>query len=266
MSDVNELDISYQIARQKIIFIGDVNVGKTSIITSLLGKKISDDYEPSVGVDFFSQNIKFKEKQIKLQIWDTAGSEKFRSLIPNYIRGASLIFLVYDIVDKKTFDNLTEWIDFVNQIENTTMIIIGNKLDLEANRAVSFDEAKAFAEENKTDFYEVSAKTGQNLEQMLFMSLSQLSFFNMLNQDNLSPEEICEILRRENSIKSSYNKDNDMKNVVFENNNNLLNMNNNIVGCNETLTQNSQISNGPENTHNIKNEKNKNKKKFKCCN
>ena len=135
MNDSN-MDVSYQISRQKIILTGDVAVGKTAMINSLLGSKFNDEYEPSIGVDFFSKTLKFKGKQIKLQIWDSAGQEKFRSLIPNYIRGASLIYLVYDITNKNSFNHLPDWIKFINNIENTNIVIIGNKIDLENKREV----------------------------------------------------------------------------------------------------------------------------------
>ena len=99
----NSIDTSYQTSRQKIIFTGDSGVGKTSIINSIMGQKFSPEYEPSIGVDFFSKTIRYKGRLIKLQIWDSAGQEKFRSLIPNYIRGSSLIFLVFDISRKDSF-------------------------------------------------------------------------------------------------------------------------------------------------------------------
>ncbi len=91
-----------------------ISVGKTSIINSLLGQKFNEEYEPSIVVDFFSKTLKYKNNTFKLQIWDSAGEEKFKSLIPNYIRGASLIFLVYDISNKNSFNNLNNWIDFIN--------------------------------------------------------------------------------------------------------------------------------------------------------
>jgi len=83
--------------KQKLVVVGDIAVGKTTIINSLLGQKFKDNYEPSVGVDFFTKNLKFKGKNIKLQIWDSAGQEKYRSLIKNYIRGSSIILIIYDI-------------------------------------------------------------------------------------------------------------------------------------------------------------------------
>ena len=158
MTDEANIDTSYQINKQKLILIGDVAVGKTSIINSILGQKFNDEYEPSIGVDFFSKTIKYKGKSIKLQIWDSAGQEKFKSLIPNYIRGASLIILVYDITNKSSFNNLNSWIEFINNYESTNIIICGNKIDLKDKREVSFEEGEKFSEEKKMDFFEISAK------------------------------------------------------------------------------------------------------------
>jgi small GTP-binding protein len=83
--------------RHKIVFVGDISVGKTSIIYRLLENKFKENYEPSIGVDFCSKSIRYKGKNIKLQIWDSAGQERYKSLIPNYVRGSSIIFIIYDI-------------------------------------------------------------------------------------------------------------------------------------------------------------------------
>jgi small GTP-binding protein len=88
---------SYAIIRQKIVMVGDVAVGKSSIINCLLGHKFKENYEASVGVDFFSKTVKFKGKSLKLQIWDSAGQERYKSLIPSYVRGSAIIFVVYDV-------------------------------------------------------------------------------------------------------------------------------------------------------------------------
>lgn len=193
------MDISYQISRQKIILVGDVAVGKTSIVNSLIGQQFSDDYEPSIGIDFFSKTIRFKERQLKLQIWDSAGQEKFRSLIPNYLRGAVLIFLIYDVTCRQTFDNLQSWIDFVNNVENTSIVIVGNKIDLENERVVSTEEGQAFADSKKMDFFEVSAKEETNLQYMLFNSIAPLSVFENLTREKLTKEQIVECLENENA-------------------------------------------------------------------
>src|SRR5690349_21401662 len=99
-TDMSVDQSSYAIIRQKLVVVGDVNVGKSAIINCLLVQKFKDNYEASVGVDFFSKTVKFKGKSLKLQIWDSAGQEKYKSLIPSYIRGSAIIFVIYDITSK----------------------------------------------------------------------------------------------------------------------------------------------------------------------
>ena len=225
----SSVDVSYMVNRQKIIFIGDVSVGKTSIINVLMGQKFNNEYEASIGVDFFSKTIKYKGKTIKLQIWDSAGQEKFRSLIPNYIRGSSLVFIVYDISNKKSFDNLQSWIDFVNNIENSNIVILGNKIDLDSQRQVTTEEGQKFCSEKNYEFFEVSAKEDNNLNHMLFNSVAQLPFFLSINTEGATKEQIVDNLIKENldsfkyqNLTSSNNAEtvNAELNVINNNNNN----------------------------------------------
>ncbi len=239
------IDVSYQINRQKIIFTGDIYVGKTSIINVLMGQKFNNDYEASIGVDFFSKTIKYKGKIIKLQIWDSAGQEKFRSLIPNYIRGSSLVFIVYDISNKKSFDSVQSWVNFINNIENSNIVIVGNKIDLENKREVSYEEGKKFCEEQNYDFFEVSAKNDNNLNNMLYNSIASLPFFNSINTDGYSKEQIVENLMKENmnSFKYEDNKisENTGANIglnVISNNNSKVN---NTNGGDISLKENKNV-------------------------
>ena len=221
----SSMDVSYQINRQKIIFTGDIAVGKTSIINVLMGQKFNAEYEASIGVDFFSKTVKYKGKIIKLQIWDSAGQEKFRSLIPNYIRGASLVFIVYDVSNRKSFENLNQWINFVNNIENSNIVIIGNKNDLKDSREVTLEEAQKFCEEKNVEFFEVSAKDGTNLNTMLFNSVASLPIFLSINNEGYTKEQIVEALMKENLDSIKYENDkpatqNEKKqlNVIVDNN------------------------------------------------
>ncbi len=258
----SSMDVSYQINRQKIIFTGDSGVGKTSIINVLMGQKFSFEYEASIGVDFFSKTIKYKGKIIKLQIWDSAGQEKFKSLIPNYIRGSSLVFIVYDITNRKTFDNLQNWIDFINNIENSNIVIIGNKIDLENDRQVTTEEGEKFCNEKNYEFFEISAKDNTNLNTMLFNSVATLPFFMSIATDGYNKEQIVESLMKENidSFKYQSNKKLSdstgmgLKVIDIDNNNN------NNTGNNGEISL-------KENRNGLKNndETQVFKKKKKCC-
>ena len=264
MTDEANIDTSYQINKQKLILIGDVAVGKTSIINSILGQKFNDEYEPSIGVDFFSKTIKYKGKSIKLQIWDSAGQEKFRSLIPNYIRGASLIILVYDITNKSSFNNLNSWIEFINNYESTNIIICGNKIDLKDKREVSYEEGEKFSEEKKMDFFEISAKEETNLLNMLFSSVASLPFFSTLNNEIKSKEELINDLEKEN-IDNLNNNEDETLGIGNEPKDKKLNVigkeKKNISNLVENNIDNSDINKVIEDSQN----NNKVKKKRKCC-
>ena len=227
----SSVDVSYLVNRQKIIFIGDVSVGKTSIINVLMGQKFNNEYEASIGVDFFSKTIKYKGKTIKLQIWDSAGQEKFRSLIPNYIRGSSLVFIVYDVSNRKSFDSLQTWIDFVNNIENSNIVILGNKIDLENKREVTTEEGQKFCEEKNYDFFEVSAKEDNNLNNMLFNSVAGLPFFLSINTDGATKEQIVDNLIKENLDSFKY------QTQGMNNNADTVNCELNVIGSNNNTNE-----------------------------
>ena len=245
------MDQSYQTNRQKIIFCGDAGVGKTSIINSIMGQKFSEEYEPSIGVDFFSKTVRYNGRLIKLQIWDSAGQEKFRSLIPNYIRGSAIIFLIFDVSQKITYEHLNEWLNFITNIENGGLIIIvGNKIDLKDSREVNTEEAEKYCKDKKYEYFEVSAKNGANIDNMLYTSLAGLPVFNTINGENIPKENIIKDLLQENmdSFRAqSFEKGNNGNNNNTENNNNISDINNiNRINNNGLLT--------PE----------KNKKRRKC--
>ena len=253
----SSVDVSYLVNRQKIIFIGDVSVGKTSIINVLMGQKFNNEYEASIGVDFFSKTIKYKGKTIKLQIWDSAGQEKFRSLIPNYIRGSSLVFIVYDISSRKSFESLQNWIDFVNNIENSNIVILGNKIDLDNKREVTTEEGQKFCEEKNYEFFEVSAKEDNNLNNMLFNSVASLPFFMSINTDGATKEQIVDNLIKENLDSFKYQNQSGSNNADTVNTD-LNVINNNNAGDVSLKENNRNELNNREETQVF------NKKK-KCC-
>ena len=175
-SHEDSMDNSINITRHKIIFVGDDGTGKTSIINRIIVNPFNESYETSIGIDFMSKNIKFKGKTIKIQIWDSAGTEKYKGLIPSYIRYSSIVFIVYDISNRSSFENVPNWIKFVKDIENTNLVICGNKIDL--NREVEMDEGQKIAKNNQAQFFECSAKTNDNIKNMFLSSIIILPTFS----------------------------------------------------------------------------------------
>ena len=180
-SHEDSVDNSISVTRHKVIFVGDACTGKTSIINRIIDNPFNDTYEVSIGIDFMSKNIRFRGQNIKIQIWDSAGQEKYKGLIPSYVRNSSIVFIVYDVSNRSSFDNVSNWISFVKNIEKTTMILCGNKIDL--NREVQTNEGQDLAKKENLLFFECSAKTNENIKKMFFSSIAGLPTFGIYEED-----------------------------------------------------------------------------------
>ena len=190
---------SVSVTRHKIIFVGDAGVGKTTIISRVMDNPFNEVYEPSIGVDFMSKIIKYRGQNIKLQIWDTAGQEKYKGLIPSYVRNSSIVFLIYDISVKTSFDNIPKWISFIRSIENTTLVLCGNKIDL-SNREVNKEEGEELAKKEGIAFFEVSAKTDENIKNMFYNVVVELPTFA---ENNANKENLIQELMQENGVENA---------------------------------------------------------------
>ena len=159
--------------KYKLIFLGDQNVGKSSILNRFLNDTFVEEYQATIGLDFQSKNVQIDNQDIHLLLYDTAGQEKFRSLIPMYTRDANIILLVYDITNKESFENLSLWLkDLTNiNINEVIVCIVGNKIDLTEKREVTNEEGQKFGEEHDFIFQEVSAKTGDGFSELFYKSL-----------------------------------------------------------------------------------------------
>ena len=159
--------------KYKLIFLGDQNVGKSSILNRFLNDTFVEEYQATIGLDFQSKNVQIDNQDIHLLLYDTAGQEKFRSLIPMYTRDANIILLVYDITNKESFENLSLWLkDLTNiNINEVIVCIVGNKIDLTEKREVTNEEGQKFWEEHDFIFQEVSAKTGDGFSELFYKSL-----------------------------------------------------------------------------------------------
>ena len=188
-SHEDSVDNSISVTRHKIIFVGDASTGKTSIINRIIDNPFNDTYEVSIGIDFMSKNIRFRGQNIKIQIWDSAGQEKYKGLIPSYVRNSSIVFIVYDTSNRSSFDNVLNWISFVKNIEKTSMVLCGNKIDL--NREVEKNEGEELAKKENMLFFECSAKTNDNIKNMFYSSIAGLPTFGVYDEsekDNLIKE------------------------------------------------------------------------------
>ncbi|KAG9286757.1 hypothetical protein G9A89_012307 [Geosiphon pyriformis] len=142
-------------------------IRQSCLLLQSTDKRFQPAHDLTIGVEFGARFVNVEGKQIKLQIWDTAGQESFRSITRSYYRGAAGALLVYDITRRDTFDHLLTWLEDARQHSNsnTTIMLIGNKSDLELKRAVSFEEGEAFARQHGLLFMETSAKTAANVEE-----------------------------------------------------------------------------------------------------
>eukprot|EP01108_Squamamoeba_japonica_P003492 TRINITY_DN2834_c0_g2_i1.p1 TRINITY_DN2834_c0_g2~~TRINITY_DN2834_c0_g2_i1.p1 ORF type:complete len:219 (-),score=75.83 TRINITY_DN2834_c0_g2_i1:73-729(-) len=160
----------------KYIIIGDTGCGKSCLLLQFTDKRFQPVHDLTIGVEFGARLVNIDGQQIKLQIWDTAGQESFRSITRSYYRGAAGALLVYDITRRETFNHLQTWLEDARQHANPemTIILIGNKVDLEHRRAVSFEEGEKFAKEHGLMFLETSAKTAANVEEAFVQTARQI--------------------------------------------------------------------------------------------
>ncbi|KAI0983472.1 hypothetical protein GJ496_008175 [Pomphorhynchus laevis] len=160
----------------KYIIIGDTGVGKSCLLLQFTDKRFQPVHDLTIGVEFGARMITIDNKPIKLQIWDTAGQESFRSITRSYYRGAAGALLVYDITRRPTFDHLLTWLEDARQYNpGMVIMLIGNKSDLDARREVRRDEGEAFAREHDLIFLETSAKTASNVEEAFISTAKEIN-------------------------------------------------------------------------------------------
>lgn len=149
----------------KLLIIGDNGVGKSAILSRFVDDIFTECYLSTIGVDFKIKTIKHDNDIIKLQVWDSAGQERFKSITQSYYRGAHGIITVYDITNANTFENIRKWLEQIDRHadEKCKRLLVGTKTDLKDKREVSFEHGKAFAEEMGMQFVETSAKINEGI-------------------------------------------------------------------------------------------------------
>ena len=148
--------------------MGDAGVGKSSIILRYTNNEFNASLVSSIGVDFKSKDILINNQKIKIQIWDTAGHERFRTITTSYYRGAHTIVIVFDLSSRVSFEHIDNWLEQINKYakENVLKYLVGNKSDLVEKREVSTEEAKSVANKYNIPYIETSAKNSTNINDM----------------------------------------------------------------------------------------------------
>ena len=160
-----------------LMLLGDGQVGKTSLIARITGNEFDESLLTTIGKSSHTYEVELHGYNLKMKIWDTAGQERFKSMSVNVIKNAEGLLLTYSITSRESFNNLESWLKQLNDakdISKIPIVIVGNKSDLEKLRIVKYEEGKEFADKHNYHFYEVSAKTGQNVKEAFYDIFEQL--------------------------------------------------------------------------------------------
>ena len=152
----------------KVLLLGDTTVGKTCFLLKYTDKIFQDVHITTIGLDYRLKTMTLKSgKNVKLQIWDTAGQDRFKAITKNYYKGANGIILVYDVTNTKTYDNIKTWISQIREeaTPNVVIYLCGNKIDMKDYRSVSTEEGQKLSQEFGLPFNETSAKDGININE-----------------------------------------------------------------------------------------------------
>ena len=186
----------------KVLLLGNSNVGKSSLFLRFIDDIWNDTFVPTIGVDFKIKTFNIDNKKIKMQIWDTAGQERFKNIIASYYRGAHGILLIFDVTDKDSFKNLSNWLIEIekNANKNVLKVLIGNKTDLEEKRVITYHQGKEFADNYGLKYIETSAKKNLNVNEA----------FETLGRELMQATEDKKIIKQRQNKKISVAKMEDL--------------------------------------------------------
>ena len=204
--------------------------GKSAIVRRYTTGIFSNSKIMTIGVEFDSKNVIINDKVYRIQIWDLCGQEQFKSITKSYYKRAACILIVYDITNKETFNNLETLINESKEYSHKTtyIVLVGNMADLEEKRQVSFEEGKKFANKYGIDFYETSAKTGQNINEIFLNPAKEIDKRIFQGYYNFDDEECVIRKGLGKQIKKNHDKKIKQKLILENKNNKKLLLNNNL--------------------------------------
>ncbi|XP_051259362.1 ras-related protein Rab-5B isoform X2 [Dicentrarchus labrax] len=161
-----------KICQFKLVLLGDMAVGKSSLVLRFVKGQFDEFQETTIGAAFLAQSVCLDDTTVKFEIWDTAGQERYHSLAPMYYRGAQAAIVVFDITKPETFERAKAWVKELQRQASPNIVIAlaGNKADLAERRLVEYEEAQTYAEDTGLLFMETSAKTAMNVNE-LFLAI-----------------------------------------------------------------------------------------------
>ena len=262
----NELSSAVTVDNYKIVVIGDINVGKTSILSRFRYGSFEPNYIPTVGIDFFTKNIFHDDKAIRLILWDTAGQERFRSLIPSYLKNADCIIIVFDITNKESFFSVDHWLKDAKEhtLLHTFLILCGNKSDLKDKRNVTEEEINNFVEKNYLEYVECSALSGEgvkNLFNCIARNLGEINFSKSLSL-NVNFNKIIKVEKNSHNTSDNISSNLDEK-YQTDSSKYQTELSLNNIGHKNIFTDISEVQ--AQNETFTKKRKKKGKWKKKCC-
>ena len=161
----------------KILLLGDSTVGKTCFLLRYVDDSFLDLHMATIGLDYRLKTLILEEQKIvKVQLWDTAGQDKFRAITRNYYKGASGIILIFDVTNVKSYENIKKWINEIKEeiSEKVEIVLIGNKIDNVQERKISKEQGDKLASEIGVKFFETSAKTGEGINESVFFLVKKI--------------------------------------------------------------------------------------------
>jgi len=187
----------------KIITLGDSGVGKTSIINQYIIGKYNDNTASTLGINFaYKKLIVNKTQNILLKLVDTCGQEKYKSLSKSYFKNTDGVLFVFGLNDKDSFDNIKEWMNYFNEqcnLEEFPKVLVGNKCDLEKDEGLDQNIIKQFAEENKMQYIETSAKDNKNIN-ILFEKMGKMLYKKRLPLDKQKEAFVISEIKQKETI------------------------------------------------------------------